>query len=267
VPIKLEALVCRFCRYRFDAEDVRRDIESTQAGMGGEQSTVGVKGVGDAASDLKECPECHEMVGAGLDACSACSYGFRRGQTTPAVLIDTPAVPMGISTFTVVLDQISPPRRTTLKEILRTLQTRMSDGDIDAALEHPEVVIARDLSLQDANALMLKLHEKGFGPRKQRAAPLPGRSESAETANKIVTTTTPGNAVGTTQIDPKGASHQMAQGWWEQNKNKPITGASGALSWREGSSSSCYSALTSRVAPAQRSTLSYCAIRAVAPSM
>ena len=111
------------------------DIESTHAGLGDKQSTVGVKSFGDAVSDLKECPECHDMVRAGLEYMLCIVVMITEGtgySSCPHRHIEL----HGGSRSDLSDAPVHP-------EILRTLQTSMSDADIDAALEHPEMVIAR----------------------------------------------------------------------------------------------------------------------------
>ena len=110
--IKFEALVCRFCHYRFDSEDVQRHVAAARADLERNQPEPG-----EAASDLKECPGCHEWVWAGVDICPACSYGLRTGTT----ISSSPNAP---PSFSVVLTQVPPSRRPALKDLLREIPHR-----------------------------------------------------------------------------------------------------------------------------------------------
>jgi hypothetical protein len=64
--IKLEAVVCRFCRYRFDAAAVEKEVrEAEQRGKQAEQQAE------EQRSLARECPRCHKMYSSPV-----CAYGW-----------------------------------------------------------------------------------------------------------------------------------------------------------------------------------------------
>lgn len=85
--------------------------------------------------------------------------------------IDTCHRSDGRTRWCVILDQEVGPAREAVLTVIKASHPELSDADVSALLSAQEVVVGRDVSRDDANAVMLRLQETGISSRKRRESP------------------------------------------------------------------------------------------------
>jgi hypothetical protein len=127
-----------------------------------------------AASMTRICRSCGALVDRTQVACDLCAaplldHPTRRAlncveeAANPPIASATPPV-----TYRVIVEHVGFSRRQALGQIINQEREGLAEADVRAACEQPLVEVACGLSLERANAVMLRLHDEGFSPRKER---------------------------------------------------------------------------------------------------
>ena|SRR5712692_3327600 len=91
---------------------------------------------------------------------------WRAGGDAPSV--DARHQSDGRTKWRVILDREVGPERDAVLKVIKASNPDLSDPDVSALLSAQEVVVGRDLSRDEANAVMLRLQEAGIPARKYR---------------------------------------------------------------------------------------------------
>jgi hypothetical protein len=125
--------------------------------------------------EVVKCGSCGTSVFATAHVCDVCgrpimaatvhcsnNAGRAASQPTNAALAPV--------RFQVIVEKVSPSHREALSQIILKENQGLEEAALRAACEDAMIVVGSDLSLEQANALMLRLHDEGFSPRKEREA-------------------------------------------------------------------------------------------------
>jgi hypothetical protein len=127
-----------------------------------------------ASSTTMICRSCGALVDRAQIACDLCAQPLPDHPTVLALntVEDVASPPVASiippATYRVIVDNVSPSRREALGQIISQEREGLAEADVKAACEQSRVAAASGLSLERASALMLRLHDQGFSPRKEK---------------------------------------------------------------------------------------------------
>jgi len=121
------------------------------------------------------CGSCGAQVHLAQKVCDLCGGPLTvTGVPAPNNVGGTASLPIvsapAPAKYRVIVEHVGPSRRQALAQIIHEENDELEDATIKAVCEQPSVAVASGLSLERANALMMRLHDQGLLPRKEREA-------------------------------------------------------------------------------------------------